>query len=129
MSSARDSSGIPIGGAWAKSAVMLAVTLPLLIIGQVGCGKHRDLPPVDRTCQRDADCDTFNGEVRGRRCCVVCRAKIGSKRWVSSATRVCDALGDEGCPRKKCPAPPEVACVKSRCEARGPTSMHADGAP
>jgi len=75
-------------------------------------------PPVDRRCAQDTDCGTHHRYLtEDGRCCYTCEYRIGSKKWVKAVMAECSKRSLEGCPMRKCVAPPSLKCVAGECTA------------
>jgi hypothetical protein len=73
-------------------------------------------PPVDRRCAQDTDCDIHHRYLtEDGRCCYTCEYRTGSKKWVKAVMAECSKRSSEGCPMKKCVAPPSLKCVAGEC--------------
>lgn len=73
-------------------------------------------PPVDRRCVEDTDCGTHHRYLtEDGRCCYTCEYRPGSKKWVKAVMAECSKRSREGCPMKKCVAPPSPKCVAGEC--------------
>ena len=78
-------------------------------------------PPVDRRCIQDTDCGTSNRYLTDDgRCCYTCEYQTGSKTWVKEVMAECSKRSHEGCPMKKCVAPPSLKCVAGECTPYSP---------
>ena len=75
-------------------------------------------PPVVIACQQNSDCGTnLNYLTEDNRCCSSCSYKVAAKPWIAQVEAICQSKSHDGCPQKKCAAPPKVACIKGTCQA------------
>ena len=95
------------------SFVTVLVSAALL----AGCSSSA-LPPPERECAADEDCEIFyEMYVADGACCMSCKAAVGNKQWHDSYLDQCLAMGTEGCPKKKCVELGAVKCVRGTCTA------------
>jgi hypothetical protein len=77
-----------------------------------------EFPPVDIRCAEDSDCDSHLRYLTEEgRCCSSCTYQVGARSWTEQIRKVCESKSHEGCPMKKCIAPPAVKCLKGGCAA------------
>jgi len=77
-----------------------------------------EFPPIDLQCTEDSDCGTFFSYLTDDgRCCGGCTPQVASQSWIAEANMICSSKDKEGCPMKKCLAPPPVQCVEGSCQA------------
>ena len=79
---------------------------------------HESFPPLDIRCAEDSDCAAHLWYLTDDgRCCSSCTYQIGSFSWTEQIRKVCETKSHEGCPMKKCVAPPAVKCMEEICVA------------
>lgn len=80
-------------------------------------------PPLDDTCNSDAECaiDSHVVSPNGSCCFALCAgsARPGNRSSVEAATKLCQqqqqGQGGAECPKYKCPTPPAVHCTRGKC--------------
>lgn len=67
-------------------------------------------------CETADDCVHSRMRVgSNERCCDGCTAQPINRSGYEKQRAICEELGSEGCPMKKCVAPPTLACQEGRC--------------
>ncbi len=72
---------------------------------------------ADRACSTLKDCEAIPAMYLddAGSCCRSCSYEVLSLDAVKQASASCSALGSDGCPMKKCVAPPDFDCVEGIC--------------
>ncbi|MEZ4452637.1 MAG: hypothetical protein R3B09_24470 [Nannocystaceae bacterium] len=90
------------------------------------CPPPVDFDAPDRRCSNDSECvGVYSLYVREGACCQTCTEIAAASEWAARADSQCAAMGDEGCPLKKCVALEPVACVAGACVVRKAASVTA----
>jgi hypothetical protein len=82
-----------------------------------------ELPPIDASCSKDADCGYLWAYLIDGKCCKgTCSPKPASNAHVAKIDALCQKLGyeEESCPMKKCALSGDVRCVKGQCAIAPP---------
>lgn len=78
----------------------------------------RALEQLDKevACETVDDCAHSRMRVGSNgQCCRGCTARPVNQSAYEKQSAICDELGSEGCPMKKCAAPPTLACQEGKC--------------
>lgn len=76
------------------------------------------LSKADRACAVKSECRaSLSMYIKNEACCHSCGYEVVNKEAASRVRRQCAALGSDGCPMKKCVAPPMFDCVEGMCVA------------
>lgn len=72
------------------------------------------LPPIDRRCSTDADCDWIALEISGAdTCCPSCGTTIAARTWTTAVRAICAKAMPPTCAPLACP----LGITTSRCDA------------
>jgi hypothetical protein len=73
---------------------------------------------ADRACVNRSECRaSLSMYLKGEVCCHSCNYNVVNKEAAVRVKSQCAALGSEGCPMKKCAAPPTFDCIEGVCVA------------
>lgn len=102
----------------------LCISSVLLLACQKSANPSPSLPSpgavestsVDRTCRVKGDCaQIISWYIRDDVCCRSCDYDVLAVDAAKKEDDACRAMGSEGCPMKKCVAPPDFDCVENVC--------------
>ena len=99
------------------------MAIAALLVVVAGCHKNSRassgarISSLETSCIADADCTSvveYYEDADGR-CCRSCTPVAMNADYERQLAELCSAQGSEGCPIKKCKAPPAAVCHKGTC--------------